>query len=211
MDTDTKRRRGPQKKGAVGEGDGADAGVSATAGRLALNPLSITKIWYNPLIFSHRLNTVAAYFNVPVYDWVEKRFGLTRPQFVVLYSVYLRNGSTAHDICVSSVFPKNTISRAVVHVSSRKLLESHPDPDDNRRLLLNITPKGLAIIEKALPMLLRQEDLMLAGLTPRERRRLEVLLERVIVTQGGAAAAVIAREARAKRKSEAAGLLSDDE
>lgn len=180
---------------ASNKGESDRAGGTSTE-EVVLNPLSEVKLWNNPLRFSHRLNTAASFFNVPIYGWIENEFGLTRPQFVVLFSVYLRNESTAHDICVSSVFPKNTISRAVLHVIREELLESAPDPDDNRRLLLRITRKGKAIIEDVLPVLRRQEDVMLSSLTPRERRTLEDLLERIIINQGGQAPSEVAEEAR---------------
>lgn len=64
MGAGTKRMRSPHRKRLAREGDASDAEVSAKSGRPALNPLSITNIWYNPLIFSHRLTTVAAYFKV---------------------------------------------------------------------------------------------------------------------------------------------------
>lgn len=187
---------GSHIRGAASDKGGSDQAEGTSTDDIALNPLSEVKLWNNPLRFSHRLNTAASFFNVPIYGWIESEFGLTRPQFVVLFSVYLRNESTAHDICVSSVFPKNTISRAVLHVIRGELLESAPDPDDNRRLLLRITRKGKAIIENVLPVLRRQEDVMLSSLTPRERRTLEDLLERIILNQGGQAPSEVAEEAR---------------
>lgn len=149
-----------------------------------MNPLMAAKLWNNPLGFSHRLNITALHFNVPVYDWIERRRGLTRPQFVVLFSLHLRSNSTANDICVSSGFPKNTISRAVFSTVAKKLVVSRTDPLDNRRLLLRLTAAGRAVVADAIPILLHKEQEMLSALTKPERKMLDLLLERIILRNG---------------------------
>lgn len=169
-----------------------------------MNPLTDAKLWKNPLGFSFRLNHTALHFNVPVYNWIEKKYGLTRPQFVVLSSLHLRDDSTAQDICISSGFPKNTISRAVLRTIALKLVTSRVDPDDNRRLLLQLTRAGRAIVDEAIPVLIRKEDELLSTLTREERRQLEYLLERVIIgqiDQGATAVASPAEPARSRPAS----------
>jgi MarR family transcriptional regulator, temperature-dependent positive regulator of motility len=145
-----------------------------------LDPLIAQKLWRNPCWFSFRINYVALHFNIPVYGWIEKTFDLTRPEFVVLYSLGLQGGVAARDICASSGFPKPTISRAIQQLLKRKLISRDADARDQRSYVLNITPAGRSIFDAAMPVMVERERIMLARLTPGERSILSELLAKVV-------------------------------
>ena len=73
-----------------------------------LHPLIAVKLWENPCWFSFRLNYLALRFNGPLYGWIEQRYRLMRPEYVVLYALHLRDGIAAKDVVASAGFPKNT-------------------------------------------------------------------------------------------------------
>src|SRR4051812_21412677 len=101
-------------------------------GQTHLDPLIEIKLWQNPCWFSFRINYLALLFNIPVYSWIERSYRVTRPEFVVLYSVGLKQGVAAKDICGSTGFPKPTISRAIQQLLKRNLLRRTVDPADQR-------------------------------------------------------------------------------
>ena len=43
-----------------------------------LNPMIDTKLWQNPCWLSFRANFIAHHFNQPLYDWIQRRYRLTR-------------------------------------------------------------------------------------------------------------------------------------
>ncbi len=87
------------------------------------------------------------HFNVPVYDWTEKTFGLPRPEFVVLYALGLRDAVVAKDICASSGFPSPPSAAPSRSCSKRKLIRRNEDAKDHRSYLLHITDEGRRIFD----------------------------------------------------------------
>jgi DNA-binding MarR family transcriptional regulator len=146
-----------------------------------LHALIAVKLWENPSWLSFRINYLGLQFNVPIYGWIEQRYRLARPDMVALYSLGLRDGLAAKDICASSGFPKNTMSRAVQKLVRRKLIRRAPDPADRRSYVLRLTREGRRIFDEALLVMVERERIMLAGLSAEERRLLSKLLARMVV------------------------------
>jgi DNA-binding MarR family transcriptional regulator len=146
-----------------------------------LDPLVATKLWDNPCWFSFRLNYLALHFNGPVYGFIQERHGLQRPEYVVLYSLFLRDGVTAKAVSESSGFPKTTISRAVQALLARHLIERRADPADRRSFRLVLTAAGRRITDDTLAPMLDRERQMLAPLSPAERFMLAELLAKLVV------------------------------
>jgi len=146
----------------------------------ALHPMIAVKLWQNPCWFSFRINYLALLFNLPVYGWIERRYGLARPEYVVLYSLGLKDGISANDICQSSGFPKNTLSRAIQKLLRRKLIRRAADVSDRRRYVLRLTAEGQRIVNETLPPMLERERRMLETLSNDEQQVLSKLLARLV-------------------------------
>ncbi len=147
----------------------------------SFNPLTEVKLWENPCWFSYRLNYLALHYNIPIYDWIERRYGLARPEYMVLYSIGLKSGVAAKDICISSGFPKNTISRAVQGLLKRKLIRRAQDEADLRSFVLRLTRAGRDIFDETLPTLVGHERRMLSSLSAAEQALLSELLAKLVM------------------------------
>ena len=148
--------------------------------RRPLHPVIAVKLWENPCWFSFRINYLGLQFNLPIYGWIEQRYGLMRPEFVVLYSLFLKDGITANDVCLSSGFPKNTLSRAIQKLLRRRLIRRAADALDRRRYGLRLTAEGRRIVNETLPQMLERERRMLATLNNDEQQVLSKLLARLV-------------------------------
>jgi MarR family transcriptional regulator, temperature-dependent positive regulator of motility len=146
-----------------------------------LDPLIVTKLWRNPCWLSFRLNFIAFGFNDPVYRWIEDRYGLVRPDFVVLYAVGLQEGVAAKNIVASAGLPKNTLSRAIRKLLTRRLLKRQTDHNDLRSYALWLTPAGRAIFDETMPVMVEHQKAMLSALTEAEQRTLCVLLDKFVI------------------------------
>jgi MarR family transcriptional regulator, lower aerobic nicotinate degradation pathway regulator len=72
-----------------------------------------------------------------------------------------------------------TIKGVIDRLSARGLTRGRPDPDDARRLLIELTEAGAEIFARAAPVALEITDRTLAPLTEPERMLLVDLLRRI--------------------------------
>lgn len=150
----------------------------------ALSPMVGVWLWQNPCWLSFRLNFLGAGFNAPIYGWIETAFGLKRPEVVVLYALGLKDGLAAKDICAATVFPKNTISRAIQMLLQRKLIRRATDRSDRRSFVLRLTEGGREVVDAVVPPMVERERAMLAALTAGEQHMLYELLTKMVVASG---------------------------
>jgi DNA-binding MarR family transcriptional regulator len=146
-----------------------------------VDDLVAAKLWNNPCWFSFRLNFLALNFNVPIYRWIEKQFGMQRAEFVVIYALGLKDGLTASAVCSSSGFPKNTISRAVQKLLDKDIVRREIDPSDLRSFVLYLTDEGRRVVNECMQPQIEREQVMLANLTAAEKLMLSELLCKVVV------------------------------
>ena len=146
-----------------------------------LDAFTHVRLWRNPCGFAARFNYLALRYNTEVYGWARRRFGLSRVEFVVIYSLGLMKGVSASEIAASTLFPKNTLSRAVTRLESLKLVARSADAGDRRVQPLKLTRKGRLLLEEALPRFVGLEETMLASLTLVERETLSNLLAKVVL------------------------------
>ncbi len=164
---------GPMNRNRAAEADAfADA---------AIHPLIATKLWENPCWFSFRINYLSLRFNGPVYGRIADRHDLSRPEYLVLYSLSLRDGIAAQDICDTAGFPKNTISRAIHKLVKRKLIRRALDARDRRSFVLHLTAEARRILAESVPPMVAHERRMLSELTQSEQQTLSKLLAKLVV------------------------------
>lgn len=143
------------------------------------------KLWENPCPFAFRLNYLALLYNGPLYGWVRERYGLSRPEYVVLYSLALSGGGSARDVSATSGFPKNTLSRVIKQLETAGYIEAAPSgPLGGRTRLLQLTDGGWALFRETCPAFEAQERRMLEALTPGERQILLEILSKVVRSAG---------------------------
>ena len=159
---------------------GAVPGAPAD-GAPALDPVTRARLWGNPCWFAFRFNYLAKFYNVPLYGWVKRRYGLARPEYIVVHGLGLCTCATARDLSVSFGFPKNTLSRAIHNLARRGLIERAAREDDRRSYHLRLTAQGRAVYDEALAFFIKMQDDMLRALAPAEREQLSVLLAKVVL------------------------------
>ena len=150
-------------------------------GRHRLDAFTHARLWRNPCGFSARFNYLGLRYNTPLYGWVEERFGLSRAEFVVIYSLGLMDSVTASEIAASTAFPKNTLSRAVNRITKLGLIRRKEGAADRRQQNLVLTPKGRAILDEAVPRFVALEAEMLAPLSLVEQETLSALMAKVVL------------------------------
>lgn len=153
----------------------------ASDDRLSESDILHTKLWENPCWLSFRINYLALHYNNPVYGMIGADHDLLRPEFVVLYSLFLRDRTTLSEVVAGSGFPKNTLSRATKKLTRLKLVHREEDAADLRRVVLCLTDAGRAVVEAKMAPMLERERLMLETLSPAERMMLSDILAKLVI------------------------------
>lgn len=172
-------------RGGNGAATPAEGAGPAPVGVSGMDPMLEAKLWRNPCWFSFRLNYLALRYNLPLYDWVRRTYGLSRPEYVCLYSLALSDGGLATDITRTSGFPKNTLSRAIRRLEQLGLVErGAAGSGRGRGQRLHLTPAGWSLYRETLPAFEEHEARMLSGLTEEERATLSRLMAKMVLGSG---------------------------
>jgi DNA-binding MarR family transcriptional regulator len=155
--------------------------AGAADGGLGIARMLHAKLWENPCWLAFRMNYLALRYNTPLYGWVGRTRGLSRVEYVVIYSLGLADGAQARDISESSGFPKNTLSRAIAKLEKRGHIVREHQPGGGRNQPLRLSKSGHALFDETLPVFERFETMMLAALTPPEQETLAALLAKVVL------------------------------
>ena len=109
-------------------------------------------------------------------------FGLNHPQYDLLMMLYGTDGDglSPSDLARSSGEKAANITRLTNELCEKGLIERAASEDDRRKLLLTLTPAGLALIGRLLPSICTLLDEQTEGLTAREQGELERLLKKFL-------------------------------
>ncbi|RVU38629.1 MarR family transcriptional regulator [Hwanghaeella grinnelliae] len=152
-----------------------------SGGVSGMDEMTEAKLWTNPCPFAFRLNYLALRYNTPCYGWVQKTEGLSRIEYVVIYSIALCEGGQARDIAHSSGFPKNSLSRAMAKLEKEGLIYREQDESDRRNQSLYLTENGRALFDRTVAVFEMREREMLDGLKEDELKTLSNLLAKVVL------------------------------
>lgn len=140
-----------------------DANVMALAGRLLEATHLLERNWFLPLA---------------------AQFELHQGEFDVLATLR-RSGSpcamTPTDLHEGLMLSSGAMTSRLDRLECKGLIERVPAPNDRRSTLVRLTPAGLALIDKALPLHVANEQQALASLTQKEQAQLDGLLAKLIV------------------------------
>lgn len=154
--------------------------AASADGGIGIERMLQAKLWENPCWLAFRLNYLALRYNTPLYDWIQRTYGLSRVEYVVIYSLALSEGGQARDISETSGFPKNTLSRAIARLEDLGLILRENLPGGGRNQPLSLSGDGRRLFEETLPAFERFERLMLSALDAGEQKTLADLLAKIV-------------------------------
>lgn len=135
-----------------------------------------------------------------------RHFGVGVMEWRIVGLLAARPGITANQIGQVSGVDKSSVSRATKSLLKRGHVRSTEDPADSRRLMLFLTPAGQALHDRIIVASLAREELLLDGLSARDREALFRLLKHVsanmpLLNAYDPATTSAPRRARAARKA----------
>ena len=127
-----------------------------------------------------RLNRLAAEVSAALSGEYQERYGLDIPEWRVLATLGFRaEPCSAQYISHCTRTHKSTISRAVIGLMQRQLVERVENEEDRREFSLRMTRKGRVLYEELIPRLLSKERDILSCLTADERASFALALGKI--------------------------------
>lgn len=143
-------------------------------------PLSVTMLQHTPLAPVWRVAFIANFFTGPLYQEVQERFGISRPDFVILFCLAQGARLVARDIGLVTGLPKNSISRAVSALLKAELIERERDANDKREKPLSLTVTGQELLEQVVPLFEKRQRALFAALSDQEQAEYDRLSNKII-------------------------------
>ena len=110
----------------------------------------------------------------------QERYGLDIPEWRVLATLGFRNDAcSAQYISDCTRTHKSTISRAVMTLMQRQIVERVENARDRREFRLRLTKEGKTLYQELIPRLLHKEREILSCLTAQERKELACLFGKI--------------------------------
>jgi DNA-binding MarR family transcriptional regulator len=105
---------------------------------------------------------------------------LTAGQFVTLCVLKEREACSLNDIVKATAIDQATIRGVIERLKARALVAVGHDPDDARKLVVTLTPAGLALINETVPFAEDVSERTFGSLNPAERVAVEFLLKKMV-------------------------------
>ena len=86
------------------------------------------------------------------FDEALRPVGITNGQFSLLMSLNRPQPATMRSVASLLAMDRTTLTAALKPLERRGLVEVHPDPKDRRSRLITLTPEGLSLLSRAVPI-----------------------------------------------------------
>lgn len=136
----------------------------------------------------YRLSVLSNRVSAVIAEAYSGRFGMSIPEWRVMAVLAPSPGLSAAEVAERTAMDKVAVSRAVRRLLATGRARRETTPGDRRRSALELSAEGQRIYRRIVPVLLRYEAELLAGLSPAERRTLNAALDRLAQRAGQLAA-----------------------
>jgi DNA-binding MarR family transcriptional regulator len=101
-----------------------------------------------------------------IYKPLLDRLGITYPQYLVLNALWEKDGRTVGSIAERLSLEPSTVTPLVKRLEAASLVSRTRHPEDERRVVVSLTPRGVEIKEES--RCLGQELLTRSGMEPKD-------------------------------------------
>ena len=84
-------------------------------------------------------------------------------------------------LCEASILTSGAMTNRLDRLEAAGLVRRHPDPNDRRSLIVQLTPRGQELVDRALEIRFRRANEALGPLSVKERDQLVTLLRKLVV------------------------------
>ncbi|MEM8712028.1 MAG: MarR family transcriptional regulator [Planctomycetota bacterium] len=146
-----------------------------------------------PHITGYWVNRLASAIRTVV-DRELKAFDMTRRQVGMIMHIERFGSPSASDLTQTLGVDSTAVTRMIDRLEEKGLVERHPDPDDGRRHLIEVTKEARSLMPKLKRTAGRVEATFVEGVSPEDLETFQRVLLRMLDNAGEAGGAVLYRE-----------------
>jgi DNA-binding MarR family transcriptional regulator len=128
----------------------------------------------------YKMSVVANRVSQSIGRLFEEKFNLQIPEWRILMALYAYGDLVFNEVVDRTSMDKARVSRGHRRLMDLGMIQPVDDPNDARKLILSLTPKGEKMCTAILPEVVAREAWFLAALEPHEQRQLDVILDKLM-------------------------------
>ncbi|MEO5598225.1 MAG: MarR family transcriptional regulator [Novosphingobium sp.] len=132
-----------------------------------------------------RLLKIGSLINLPMKEQVCDPAGLSATELKVIMALKGEDTLAGHDLVGIMGLPPMNVSRAIVELKGRGLVEDAIDPDNRRRKPVRLSPAGELFYDNLVPALSRMAESLLGDLGKRQQREFTAIADSIIHAMAG--------------------------
>lgn len=140
---------------------------------------------FSPMVLIARMLEASQIIGRDFLNPVYAEFGLKSGEFEVLATL-MRSGSpyrlTPTELYKMTMMSSGGMTARLDRLEKSGLVNRQPDANDRRSLVVNLTPKGLELISRMMPVCIEAQHRSVEGLSGSEQMQLSELLEKLVRT-----------------------------
>lgn len=129
---------------------------------------------------TYKISTLSNMLSREGERYLKSNHGIAIPDYRILITLATLGEMSAREIASHSKMDKALISRVVNRLVSRKMVNSKPDPNDGRLVLLSATKKGRDLYEELQPYAQNRQIGLLKVMEEDERKNFIRSLDKLI-------------------------------
>lgn len=137
------------------------------------SPFSQQTVWY-------RLMKLTNLINRPFFSRFAERYHLTINDARILITLASMPEAASHELCDATGMHPMNVSRSVATLRRQGRIAERRDPENRRRKMLSLTPKGWAVCEAFMPDMNKMADFLFSSMSPLEVEFLSKLVDLLI-------------------------------
>jgi MarR family transcriptional regulator, multiple antibiotic resistance protein MarR len=118
------------------------------------------------------------------HDEVLEQFGITSRQGIALMNCARGEANTPVELAMHSALDVSSMSRMLDRLEKKGLIRRSRTREDRRKVIILVTPKGRALLDKATPAAARVAAKAWQGVTERERQTLRDIVRKILGNLG---------------------------
>ncbi|OPX54427.1 DNA-binding transcriptional regulator, MarR family [Oceanospirillum multiglobuliferum] len=129
--------------------------------------------------FPFQLSVLEKQVSESIAQYYAVRFQLTRYEWRVMAALAMHQSMSAKDVANFTRLDKMQVSRAISVLKESELINQQKSATDRRISELTLTAKGQALYSQIVPLVIEQEQKILAILSEQEQQQLQQLMEKL--------------------------------